>query len=362
MMRSGEEQQRAARIVRVREGRLLGGVCAGLPDVWGLGTNGLRLLFIGTALLGGIGIIAYFACWLVIPAADQDPDKDPVRSVVLLAWATGGLVGLVLVGAGAALATVFGLGWVVFAIAAIVTAAAFSPLRARIPQAVALLTLAALTLPAVAVALSPLRLTLQSGEAVEAPRTYATVDHTVYRSGFGTLLIDLRHTTFPTTGAATLRVHAGLRRTIVALPSDECVRVHVHYDIRLFPARLATLLSDRPATPFHDLVLFGRVYGADTRGDPRGVAAGTAGSGPRLTIDFSSQGGSLYVRDYPTNVSPDAEPAWPGYRVQVESRPYLGNEPRRLWKGMLRAWHARVRAEQASQQEIDSEMPGPCAS
>src|SRR5579863_1800906 len=181
MMRSVEEQQRAARIVRVREGRLLGGVCAGLPDVWGLGTNGLRLLFIGTALLGGIGIIAYFACWLVIPAADQDPDKDPVRSVVLLAWATGGLVGLVLVGAGAALATVFGLGWVVFAIAAIVTAAAFSPLRARIPQTVALLTLAALTLPAVAVALSPLRLTLQSGEAVEAPRIYDTADPTVYR-------------------------------------------------------------------------------------------------------------------------------------------------------------------------------------
>src|ERR1700722_414792 len=114
MTSPGEEQQPAARIVRVREGRLLGGVCAGLPDVWGLGTNGRRLLFVLAGLLGGIGVVAYLTCWLVIPAEDQDLTADPVRNVVLLAWATGGLVMLVLVAAAAAAATVFGLGWVVF--------------------------------------------------------------------------------------------------------------------------------------------------------------------------------------------------------------------------------------------------------
>ena len=41
-----EERRPEARIVRAREGRVLGGVCAGLPDIWGLGTNGRRLLFI----------------------------------------------------------------------------------------------------------------------------------------------------------------------------------------------------------------------------------------------------------------------------------------------------------------------------
>jgi phage shock protein PspC (stress-responsive transcriptional regulator) len=363
MTTPGEEQQPAARIVRAREGRLVGGVCAGLPDIWGLGTNGLRLVFIVGALLGGIGIVVYLACWLVIPPADQDPDHDPVRSVVLLAWATGGLVALVLIAAAAALATVFGLGWVVFGIAAIVAAAMFSPLRTRIPQAMALLTLAALTLPAVAVALSPLRLTLQSGATVVAPKSYTTVNRTVYRSGFGTLLIDLRHTAFPANGAVTLRVKAGLRRTIVALPGNECIPVRVNYDIRLFPARLATLLSGHPATPLHDVVLFGKVYGEDTRSDPQGVIASPGqGAVPELTIDFSSQGGGLYVRDYPSNVTPDADPAWPGYQVRVEPRPYLANEPRRLWKGMLRAWHQRVSVEQADRQEIDSEMPGPCVS
>jgi phage shock protein PspC (stress-responsive transcriptional regulator) len=364
MTTPGEEQQPAARIVRAREGRLVGGVCAGLPDILGLGTNGLRLVFIVGALLGGIGIVVYLACWLVIPAADQDPDRDPVRSVVLLAWATGGLVALVLIAAAAALATVFGLGWVVFGIAAIVAAAMFSPLRTRIPQAVALLTLAALTLPAVAVALSPLRLTLQSGQSYTAPRTFDALGQTVYRSGFGTLLIDLRRTRLPTSGTATtLRVDAGVRRTIVALPSDKCVRVRVNYDIHLFPAHLAALLTGRFDTPFHDVVLFGRPYGYGTRGGPSGTAVQPAAgsSGPLLTIDFTSQGGGLYVRDYPTNVDPALVPQWPGYPVTPEPKPYLKGEPRKVQKQMLRDWHQRLTVERANQQQVDVEMRGPCA-
>ena len=84
---------------------------------------------------------AWSTCWLVIPAENPDPDADPVRSIVLLAWATGGLVLLVLVAAAAAAATVFGLGWVVFGLAAIVAAISFSPLRTRIPSIAVLLAL-----------------------------------------------------------------------------------------------------------------------------------------------------------------------------------------------------------------------------
>lgn len=363
MRASGEGRQTAARILRPREGRLLGGVCAGLPDLWGLGTNGLRLLFIATALIGGIGVVAYLACWLVIPAADQDPDHDPVRGVVLLAWATGGLVALVLVAAAAALATMFGFGWVVFGLAAVVAAAGFSPLRTRIPQTVALLTLAALTLPAVAVALSPLRLTFQSGATVVRPGSYAAFQQTAYRTGFGTLLIDLRQTPLPADGqSVTLHIDAGVRRTIVALPSNRCVRVRVNYDIHLFPAHLAALLTGRFETPFHDVVLFGKAYGY-------GAALGTAGRAvhpaglskrPLLTIDFTSQGGGLYVRDYPAYVNPELVPQWPGYRVQLEPRPDLGAEPRKVQRQMLRDWRSRLAVERASQRQVNQEMPGPC--
>jgi phage shock protein PspC (stress-responsive transcriptional regulator) len=363
MIGSGEGQQPEVRIVRARQGRLVGGVCAGLPDVWGLGTNGLRLIFIVGTFLGGIGIVAYLTCWLVIPTESQDPDADPVRNVVLLAWATGGLVLLVLVAAAAAAATVFGLGWFVFGLAAIVAGLSFSPLRTKIPSVAVLLALGALTLPAVAVALSPLRLTLQSGQSIVRPKLYRDLSQTVYRSGFGTLLIDLRRTHVPASGNTTLRIDAGLRRTIVALPTDECVRVRLNYDIHLFPAHLAALLTGRESTAFHDVMLFGNPFGYGAALGTQGTTAnnGTSSSGPWLTIDFTSQGGGLYVRDYPNNVSPEVTPQWPGYHVTLEPRPNLRGEPKKVQKQMVHDWHLRLQGERGSQQFVNSKMPGPCA-
>jgi phage shock protein PspC (stress-responsive transcriptional regulator) len=363
MIGSGEGQRPEARIVRARQGRLVGGVCSALPDAWGLGTNGLRLIFIVAALLGGIGIVAYLTCWLVIPAENPDPDADPVRSIVLLAWATGGLVLLVLVAAAAAAATVFGLGWVVFGLAAIVAAISFSPLRTRIPSIAVLLALGALTLPAVAVALSPLRLTFQSGQSIVRPKLYRDLGQSVYHTGFGTLLIDLRRTQVPASGNTTVRIDAGLRRTIVALPTNECVRVRVNYDIHLFPAHLAALLTGRENTQFHDVMLFGQPFGYGAALGTQGttINKATGSSGPWLTIDFTSQGGGLYVRDYPNGVSPEVTPQWPGYRVTLEPHPYLRGEPKKVQKQMVRDYHERLQRERQSQQFINSEMPGPCA-
>jgi phage shock protein PspC (stress-responsive transcriptional regulator) len=349
------------RIVRAREGRLLGGVCAGLPDSWRLGANGFRLLFVITAFLGGLGVVAYLACWLVIPSETQDPDRDAVRGIVLLAWATGELVVLILIGLTAAMATVFGLGWVVFAAAAIITVAALSPLRARIPAVAALLTVGALTLPAMAVALSPLRLTLQSGESIVAPASYRALGRTVYRSGFGTLMIDLRKTPVAAGTDTTLRIDAGLRRTIVALPSNTCVRVHVNYDIHLFPAHLAALFTGRWRTQFHDVLLFDHPYGYGVAGGSHGSASSDSRiGGPLLTIDFTSQGGGLYVRDYPNSVDPELVPQWPGYPVALEPRPYLKNEPRPLRKRIVRDWRRRLVAERDSQLFVDRRLLGPC--
>ena len=240
------ERRPAARVSRATEGRLLGGVCAGLSGVWGLGTNAVRLLFILAAFCGGIGVVIYLACWLVIPADNQDPDTDGTRSVVIVAWATGGLVVLAVLAALGAAATVFGFGWAVVIIAAAVILTAMSN-RTKLPRLAALLAVAALTVPAVAVAISPMRLTLQSGLTVKAPATGAEVSSSIYRSGFGTMLIDLRQTRLRSAGTVTLRIHAGLRRTIVALPSDKCVRVRVHYNVHTFTGQLAALVSGRPA-------------------------------------------------------------------------------------------------------------------
>jgi phage shock protein PspC (stress-responsive transcriptional regulator) len=354
-----EGQQRAVRVTRAANGRVFGGVCAGMPGFWGPRTNALRVLFVLAALCFGVGIVIYIACWLVIPAANDEAGAEAFQSVVAVAWATCGLVGLALLAAVGAAATLFGLGWVIVAIAALLAVPAM--LRpTRVPRVAALAAMLALTLPAVAVALSPMRLTFQSGNAVVSPRTAADVSGQVFRSGSGTMLIDLRHTRLPASGTVPLRIEAGLRRTIVALPAGQCVKVRVRYDVHTFTGQLAALLSGRsPAFP--DVVLFGRVFGGEQPNNPHGPVVSHAHlSGPTLNIDFSSQGGGLYVRDYPANVAPDANPNWPGFLVHPEGDPILTGEPRKVKAMMVRAWHKRHSREVADERYVDARVQGPC--
>lgn len=355
---SGEGNTAAPRVMRARQGRVLGGVCAGLPSIWGLGTNGLRLIFVVAALCGGIGVVLYLACWLVIPPADR-PAGDGATAAVVLAWATGGLVVLLLLAAGGALATVFGLGWVVVALAGLLMVAVFGG-RTRIQSLAGLVALAALTLPAVAIALSPVRMSLQSGASVETPASASTLRGVTYRSGLGTLLVDLRHTQLPTSGTVALKIDAGMRRTIVALPTDACVRVTINFDVHPFASQFVSLIAGR-AAPFHDVVLFGRLYTPESPPNQHDlVASGGLASGPTLNIDFTSQGGSLFVRDYPDDVDPDTQPNWPGFAVHLEPPPVLRGEPRAVREQIVRDWHRRRRAQLANKRMINRLMPGPC--
>lgn len=338
---------------------MIGGVCAGLPEIWGLGTDGLRLAFVLAGLCGGVGVIVYLACWLVLPGPGDDPHADRVRDVVALAWAMGGLVAALLMAAVAAVVTVFGLGWVVFGVALVVLVITVSG-RVRIPQLAGLAAVAVLTLPAVAVGLSSLRLSVASDGPVVRPASSADVSGRVYRSNFGTLLIDLRHTQLPAMGTVPLRINAGLRRTIVALPADSCVRVRVNYDVHTYAGQVGTLVAGDGGPPFPDVVLFGRLYGANSV-DPHGSAVSRAIlPGPTLKIDFSSQGGGLFVRDYPDDVNPDLSPNWPGFKIMPEPRPFTGGESKKLRKRMLRAWQRRRAAQIATAEQIDAALPGPC--
>jgi hypothetical protein len=281
---------------------------------------------------------------------------------VVVEWATGGLVAFVLLATIGATATVFGFGWVIVIVAAAVIGVTMSK-RIKLPRLAALIGVVALTLPAVAVAISPMRLTLQSGTTVSAPATAAEVSSTVYHSGFGMMLIDLRRTRLPTTGTVTLRIRAGVRRTIVALPTGQCVRVRLRYDVHTFTAQLAALLSGRSSPPFPDVVLFGRLYGGNVDANPHGFAAQSVRQPgqPLLTIDFTSQGGGLYVRDYPNRVSPNVEPNWPGFIVRPERRPNVHGIRPKLAKMMVRDWKIRHKREVANQRYINSRIYGPCA-
>jgi signal transduction histidine kinase/phage shock protein PspC (stress-responsive transcriptional regulator) len=65
------------RATRVRRGRLLGGVCAGLAEHLGWSVGAVRALFLVSALMGGFGIALYAAYWAWLPMSDGG--EVPVR-------------------------------------------------------------------------------------------------------------------------------------------------------------------------------------------------------------------------------------------------------------------------------------------
>jgi phage shock protein PspC (stress-responsive transcriptional regulator) len=62
----------ARRLVRVRDGRWLGGVAAGLGRYFDVNPLVYRIAFAALAFAGGTGILLYLAAWLVIPAEDRE--------------------------------------------------------------------------------------------------------------------------------------------------------------------------------------------------------------------------------------------------------------------------------------------------
>jgi phage shock protein C len=51
-------------LVRLREGRILAGVCAGLATHFGLDANLVRLIFAALSIFGGLGVLLYLVAWV----------------------------------------------------------------------------------------------------------------------------------------------------------------------------------------------------------------------------------------------------------------------------------------------------------
>src|SRR4051794_34595069 len=151
---------------RARQGRWLGGVCAGLAARWGVPVRRVRLGFVVASAVLGLGVLVYLAAWLILPGEGANGGQ---RGIVLLAQAIGALLGLATLAALGAAATVFGYGWAVVAVACAVLVGVLAG-WARLGPAWALLPVGALVLPSVAGAGGGLRVEPRQRTQVVAPR------------------------------------------------------------------------------------------------------------------------------------------------------------------------------------------------
>jgi phage shock protein PspC (stress-responsive transcriptional regulator) len=333
---------------RARHGRWLGGVCAGLAARWGVSASRVRLGFALASVVVGLGVLVYVAAWLILPGEGEDAGQ---RGIVLLAQACGALLGVATLAVAGAVATVFGFGWAVVVVAGAVLIGALAG-WARLGPAWALVPVGALVLPSVAMAVGGVHVEPSTQARLVAPRTVADLPREPLRSGLGLLTVDLRHTVLPERGPIPLRIEAGVRRTLIALPHDRCVNVVLRQREMPLVLRLGGTLVGA-----HDSGQSPQVFGTFRAPE---YASPRHRPGPVLEIDYESAGGALVVRDYPDDVSPGNQPDWPGYPVYLEPRPDTTGTPRAAAKTLLREWRARRKAQERSKKRIDRLMGGPC--
>ena len=68
------------RLVRIREGRKIAGVCLGFAEYFDLDVTLVRLVWLLGSLAGLAGVIAYIAAWIVMPEEPRlllVPDGQP---------------------------------------------------------------------------------------------------------------------------------------------------------------------------------------------------------------------------------------------------------------------------------------------
>ena len=60
------------KLYKVREGKMLDGVCAGVAEYFSVDPTLIRLAWVAFTALGGAGILAYIICAIIFPRKPED--------------------------------------------------------------------------------------------------------------------------------------------------------------------------------------------------------------------------------------------------------------------------------------------------
>jgi len=64
------------KLYRSRKDQIIGGVCGGIAEYFGIDSTLVRLAFVLFALIEGAGIIAYIIAWIIIPERPEGTQKS----------------------------------------------------------------------------------------------------------------------------------------------------------------------------------------------------------------------------------------------------------------------------------------------
>jgi phage shock protein C len=67
-----------AELRRPINGKVIGGVCAGIADRFGIGRNTVRLIAVVSCLLPGPQFVLYLILWIAIPAEQSIPKPTSI--------------------------------------------------------------------------------------------------------------------------------------------------------------------------------------------------------------------------------------------------------------------------------------------
>ncbi|ADB53964.1 PspC domain-containing protein [Conexibacter woesei] len=347
-------------LLRAQRGRWLAGVCRGLADRWGTPVGQVRALFAVAALFAGLGVLAYVACWLVLPAeGERDDGPTLLRGFASLALLAAACAGLVTIAVAAGAVTLFGFGWAVAVAVGVLLLGALAAWPTVRPAWI-LLPLAAATAPAVVVAASGTYLKPTTGQEIVTPRTPAELPSGGYEAGFGDLLVDLRGFQAPPRATVPLKIRAGVGDTIVALPRDRCFNLDVRYRIGGVALRALETLTARSLGGTNTLTAYGEWQGPSSG---RWLRDSSDPDAPTLQIDFSSLADQLVIRDYPGGVDPLNNASWPdsiGLPLPPDARNsnWTEDNPDPRVQRRWRAWH---RESERFGRTLDRLQRGACA-
>ena len=68
----GNNGSGAKKLLRIRQGRMVAGVCTGLAKYFGVDVNLVRLGFGVLTIFYGLGILLYLIAWVILPGDDED--------------------------------------------------------------------------------------------------------------------------------------------------------------------------------------------------------------------------------------------------------------------------------------------------